>query len=166
MHAVIAMANRLGFEMHQIDIKGAYLNGKLQENKVLYMQHPLGYKSPDAGTRVLCLVKTLYGLKQSGHRWYQKLSSIFLSLRFKQCAVDQAIYFKVVVTKGKLTIVVVHMDDCTIVANTISLIEELKADVKVQGLKGATCTSCMDRSSVCTSRWPFERTSVNRVLTL
>jgi len=127
MHTVIAMANRLGFEMHQIDIKGAYLNSELQDNKVLYMQHPLGYKSPNTGTRVLCLVKTLYGLKQSGCRWYQKLSSMFKSLGFTQCGVDQAVYFKVVVTKGKLTIVVVHVDDCTIITNTICLINELKA---------------------------------------
>jgi hypothetical protein len=66
MCTIIAMANHLGFEMHQIDIKGAYLNGKLQDNEVLYMQHPLGYKSPNTSMRVLCLVKTLYGLKQSG----------------------------------------------------------------------------------------------------
>ena len=126
-HAIIAMANRLGFKMHQIDIKGAYLNSKLQDNEVLYMQHPLGYKSPDAGTRILRLVKTLYGLKQSGRHWYQKLSSVFKSLGFTQCGVDQAVYFKVVITKGELTIVVVHVDDCTIVANTICLINELKA---------------------------------------
>ena len=128
-HTVIAMANHLGFEMHQIDIKGAYLNSKLQDNEVLYMQHPPGYKSPDTGTRVLHLVKTLYGLKQSGHRWYQKLSSVFKSLGFTQCGVDQAVYFKVVVTKGKLTVVVVHVDDCMIVANTICLINELKASL-------------------------------------
>jgi len=125
--AVIAMANCLGFEMHQIDIKGAYLNGELQDNKVLYMQHPLGHKSPNTGMRVLRLVKTLYGLKQSGCCWYQKLSSVFKSLGFTQCGVDQAVYFKVVITKGKLTVVVVHVDDCTIVANTICLINELKA---------------------------------------
>jgi len=125
--AVIAMANRLRMEMHQIDIKGAYLNGELNDNEVLYMQHPPGYKAPDAGTRVLRLVKTLYGLKQSGRRWYQKLSSVFLSLGFKQCAVDQAVYFRVVVHKGELTVVVVHVDNCTIVTTTIRLIEELKA---------------------------------------
>ena len=88
MRTIIAMANRLGMEMHQIDIKGAYLNGELNENEVLYMQHPPGYKDSNAGTRILRLIKTLYGLKQSGHRWYQKLSSIFVSLGFKQCAVD------------------------------------------------------------------------------
>ena len=128
--AVVAMANRLGMEMHQIDIKGAYLNGELNENEVLYMKHPPGYKDPDAGTRVLRLVKTLYGLKQSGRRWYQKLSSIFVSLGFKQCAVDQAVYFKVVKLKGELIVVVVHVDDCTIVASTIRLIEELKAGLR------------------------------------
>jgi len=62
MRAVIVMANCLGFEMHQIDIKSAYLNGELQDNKVLYMQHPPGYKSPNAGMRVL---------SRSGHCVFQ-----------------------------------------------------------------------------------------------
>jgi len=126
-HAVIAMANCLGMEMHQIDIKGAYLNGELNDNEVLYMYHPLGYKAPDTGTCILRLIKTLYGLKQSGRRWYQKLTSIFAKLGFKQCAVDQAVYYRVIVVKGELTVVVVHVDDCSIVTTTISLIDELKA---------------------------------------
>ena len=88
MHAIIAITNRLCMEMHQIDIKGAYLNSELNNNEVLFIQHPPGYKSPDAGTCVLRLIKTLYGLKQSGCRWYEKLSSVFDSLGFKQCAVD------------------------------------------------------------------------------
>jgi hypothetical protein len=41
--------------------------------------------------------------------------------------VDQAVYFRVVITKGKLTVVVVHVNDCLIIATTIRLIEELKA---------------------------------------
>jgi hypothetical protein len=92
--AVIAMANRLRLELHQVDIKGAYLNGVLGPNEVLYMQHPPGYKAADAGACVLHLVKTLYGLKQSGWCWYQKLTSIFTSLGFQQCQVDQAIFFQ------------------------------------------------------------------------
>src|SRR5882757_1569581 len=64
--AIIAMANRLDLLLHQVDIKGAYLNGELNDNEVLYMHHPPGYKPCDAGTHVLRLKKTLYGLKQSG----------------------------------------------------------------------------------------------------
>jgi hypothetical protein len=82
------MANRLCLELHQVDIKSMYLNGELNDNEVLYMHHLPGYKSHDAGNHMLCLKKMLYGLKQSGHHWYQKLSSIFDSLDFHKCSVD------------------------------------------------------------------------------
>jgi hypothetical protein len=127
MHTIIMMANCLSIEMHQINIKGAYLNGELNENEVLYMQHPPSYKDSNASMCILHLMKMLYGLKQSGCCWYQKLSSIFVSLGFKQCAIDQAIYFKVIKLKGELIIVVMHIDNCMIVTSTICLIEELKA---------------------------------------
>jgi reverse transcriptase-like protein len=85
--AIIAMANHLHLELHQVDIKEAYLNGVLNEGKVLYMQYLPGYKSHNAGNHILHLVKTLYGLKQSGCCWYQKLSSIFIQWAWKalQC---------------------------------------------------------------------------------
>src|SRR6266852_8019843 len=92
--AIIAMANHLDLLLHQVDIKGAYLNGELNDTEVLYMHHPPGYKPCDAGNRVLRLKKTLYSLKQSVRRWYQKLSSIFESLDFQKCSVDQAMFYK------------------------------------------------------------------------
>lgn len=93
------------------------------------MQHPPGYKAPNASMHVFHLIKTLYRLKQSGCQWYQKLTSIFTKLGFKQCAIDQAVYYRVVIVKGKLTVVVVYVDDCSIIATTISLIDELKASL-------------------------------------
>ena len=64
--AIIAMANCLDLELYQVDIKGAYLNGMLNNNEVLYMQHPPSYKAQGIGCLMLHLLKTLYGLKQSG----------------------------------------------------------------------------------------------------
>ena len=86
--AIIAMANKLEPILHQLDIKGAYLNRILNENEVLYMVHPLGYKPSDAANCVLHLLKAIYGLKQAVRRWYQKLCEIFISLSYKQSAVD------------------------------------------------------------------------------
>jgi hypothetical protein len=63
--AIITMANKLELVLHQIDIKGAYLNGVLNNNQILYMMHPPGYKLSDAAKYVLCLLKALYGLKQA-----------------------------------------------------------------------------------------------------
>jgi hypothetical protein len=128
--AIIAMANCLNLELHQVDIKGAYLNGELNDNEVLYMYHPPGYKPRDTGTCILCLRKTLYGLKQSGRHWYQKLFSIFDSLKFSKCSVDQAIFYKHNKPKNEVTVVVVHVDDCTIAASNIRLIEEFKAGLR------------------------------------
>src|SRR5712671_1311868 len=124
--AIIAMANRLHLELHQVDIKGMYLNGILGPNEVLYMQHPPGYKTADAGAHVLRLVKTLYGLKQSGRRWYQKLTSIFNSMGFQQCQVDQAVFFKTNAAERATTVVAVHVDDCTIAASSPELVVDLK----------------------------------------
>src|SRR5258707_14734715 len=91
------------------------------------MWHLPGYKSHDAGNRILCLMKTLYGLKQSGHHWYQKLSSIFLSLSFQQCSVDQAIFHKSDKHKKELTVIAVHIDDCTITTTNAHLVKDFKA---------------------------------------
>ena len=54
-------------KLHQIDIKGTYLNGKLNANEVIYMRQLPGYTDPNYPHQVCCLCKTLYGLKQSGH---------------------------------------------------------------------------------------------------
>jgi len=50
-----------------------------------------------------------------------------MSLGFKRCLVDEAIFFKVDAHKGKLTITTMHVNNCTITATCIHLIEELKA---------------------------------------
>ncbi len=59
------MANKLGLVLHQVDIKGAYLNGVLNDDEVLYMAHPPGYKPSDVAKRVLRLLKAIYSLKQA-----------------------------------------------------------------------------------------------------
>jgi Reverse transcriptase (RNA-dependent DNA polymerase) len=127
--AIIAMANCLGLELHQVDIKGVYLNSVLNSSKVLYMQHLPGYKSPKASACVLCLIKTLYGLKQLGHQWYQKLTAIFTSLGFKWCVVNKAVFYKLDVSKGNLTVVTVHVDDCTIAMTCLCLIDNFKVSL-------------------------------------
>ena len=124
--AIIVMANHLNLELHQVDIKGAYLNGELNDKEVLYMHHPPGYKPHDTGSRMLCLKKTLYGLKQSGRRWYQKLSFIFDSLGYLKCSVDQAIFHKQDKARNEVTIVTVHVDNCTIAASNLHLVEDFK----------------------------------------
>jgi hypothetical protein len=73
---ILVIAARLDLELHQIDIKGAYLNGELTPQEVIYMRQPPGFAYPNSTGHVFRLVKTIYGLKQSGRRWYQKFTDI------------------------------------------------------------------------------------------
>ena len=112
-----------------MDIKGVYLNGELNNNEVLYMHHLPSYKLCDIENHMLYLKKMLYGLKQSRCRWYQKLSSIFDSLDFYKCSVDQAIFYKQNKSKNKVTVVAVHVNNCTIAASNLHLIKDFKASL-------------------------------------
>ena len=58
---LFALAAEKDWEIRQIDVKTAYLNGKLDEE--IFMEPPEGYPVPEG--HVLLLKKALYGLKQA-----------------------------------------------------------------------------------------------------
>ena len=68
---LLAFATARDFKIHQVDVKSAFLNSKLEE--VIYMRQPKGFTAKGKEDWVWQLNQTLYGLRQSGHVWYQKL---------------------------------------------------------------------------------------------
>jgi len=82
--AILALMVKNGYKIQQMDIKGAYLNSILKEN--VYMKQPEGY---DDGTGQICeLIKTIYGLKQSGHKWNHKLDTKLKNLSYTRLYSD------------------------------------------------------------------------------
>ncbi len=71
----------------------------------------------------------MYGLKQAGRHWYQTFTTLLSSLAFAQCSVDQAVYYKTNTLARELTIVMVHVDNCTIAASTPRLVTNFKASL-------------------------------------
>jgi len=69
IRAILSIVPAKDLVIQQMDVKGAYLNGILQEK--VYMKQPEGFGD---GTEKVCLLqKTLYGLKQSGREWNKEL---------------------------------------------------------------------------------------------
>jgi len=69
IRAILALAPTHKLIIHQLDVKGTYLNGILREK--IYMKQPKGYSN---GTPHICqLIKMLYGLKQAGREWNLEL---------------------------------------------------------------------------------------------
>nr|GEX19534.1 hypothetical protein [Tanacetum cinerariifolium] len=65
----LAYVAYMGFMVHQMDVKSAFLNGKILEG--VYVQQPPGFKSSEFSNHVCELDKALYGLKQAPRAWYQ-----------------------------------------------------------------------------------------------
>jgi len=56
----MSLAANLDWELHQLNIKNAFLNGDLEEE--IFMRIPPGFEEKG---KVCKLIKSLYGLKQS-----------------------------------------------------------------------------------------------------
>lgn len=79
IRVLLALVPMKNLKIKQMDIKGAYLNGTLQEK--IYMRQPEGFND---GTNQVCeLVRTLYDLKQSGQEWNKEFDSKIKTFAFQ-----------------------------------------------------------------------------------
>ncbi|GJT98452.1 retrovirus-related pol polyprotein from transposon TNT 1-94 [Tanacetum coccineum] len=69
----IANATSKNMTIYQMDVKTAFLNGKLKEE--VYVSQPEGFVDPDHPIHVYRLKKALYDLKQAPWAWYQASST-------------------------------------------------------------------------------------------
>jgi len=60
---LIALASIYKFDIHQMDVKTAFLNGELEEE--IYMHQPEGFVLPNQELKVCKFVKYLNSLKQA-----------------------------------------------------------------------------------------------------
>src|SRR5882757_2638359 len=124
IRAILALAALKGLKIQQMDVKGAYLNSILKEK--VYMRQPEGF---DDGTGRVCqLVKTLYGLKQSGREWNKELDQQLKEKEFTNLKSDPCTYIRR--TKDELEIITVWVDDLLLFTLTERSMSNLKAELQ------------------------------------
>lgn len=129
IHTLLAFAACHDFEVHQLDVKSAYLNGDFEEDEVIYMSLPPGVELTKDKSLVLRLLRPLYGLRQSARHWHKKLLRVLQDrLSMSQCDVDQAVFFRV--EKNSLIAMGVHVDDLTVITSGIELMDEVKTNLR------------------------------------
>ncbi|GJY41857.1 putative ribonuclease H-like domain-containing protein [Tanacetum coccineum] len=75
----LAYASYKDFVVYQMDMKSAFLYGKIEEE--VYVCQPLGFEDPCFTGRVYKVEKALYCLHQAPRAWYETLSTYLLENR-------------------------------------------------------------------------------------
>ncbi|GJX06420.1 putative ribonuclease H-like domain-containing protein [Tanacetum coccineum] len=103
----LAYASFKDFVVYQMDVKSAFLYGKIEEE--VYVCQPPGFEDPEFPDKVYKVEKALYGLHQAPRAWYETLSTYLLDNGFQRGQIDKTLFIKRV--KGDILLVQVYVDD-------------------------------------------------------
>ncbi|GJV82471.1 putative ribonuclease H-like domain-containing protein [Tanacetum coccineum] len=103
----LAYASFKDFMVYQMDVKSAFLYGKIKEE--VYVCQPPGFEDPDFPDRVYKVEKALYGLHQAPRAWYETLSTYLLDNGFQRGKIDKTLFIKR--DKSDILLVQVYVDD-------------------------------------------------------
>ena len=122
MRIIMALTSYFDLELHQMDVKTAFLNGDLKEN--IYMVQPPGFIERGKENMVCKLNKSIYGLKQASRQWFLKFDQVVTAHGFVENKMDDCIYLK---HKGsKFIFLVLYVDDILLASSDIQLLKETK----------------------------------------
>ena len=119
---IMALVAHFDLELHQMDVKTAFLNGDIDET--IYMVQPENFVSGDTKRMVCKLKKFIYGLKQASRQWYYKFHQVIISSGFEMNMVDDCIYHKF--SRSKHIYLVLYVDDIMLATNDIGMLHETK----------------------------------------
>ena len=113
----------LDMELHQMDVKTAFLHGFLDET--IYMEQPEGYVDKTHPEKVCLLKKSLYGLKQSPRQWNNRFDTFMQKNLYVRSEFDNCVYFKEV-KKDEFIYLLLYVDDILIASKNKHSVLELK----------------------------------------
>jgi len=126
IRALLALVPSKRLKVRQLDVKGAYLNGKLTQ--AIYMAQPVGFED-DSG-QVCLLVKSIYGLKQAGRVWNIEFDSAMQKYSYKPLISDPCTY---ILCQGEdFIIITIWVDDLLLFGTLDELIKQTVAQLKAE----------------------------------
>nr|GEU49947.1 hypothetical protein [Tanacetum cinerariifolium] len=119
---LIAIAAYYDYEIWQMDVKTAFLNGYLNEE--VYMEQPEGFVNPKYPNRVRKLKHSIYGLKQASRQWNKRFDDEIKKFSFTQNRDEPCVYLKA--SRSNITFLILYVDDTLILGNIIPMLQSVK----------------------------------------
>ena len=137
---LLAIAAKRRWKIYQDDVPAAYLKSTLKEE--IYMELPTGWEELltrtnkdalgkpicDSDSKIVRLLKTLYGLKQSGREWNQTFATYVKSVGFLQSKEDPCIFRRVDNSQREI-LLGVYVDDILTTGDKIA-VEEFRKQLQ------------------------------------
>ena len=122
IRSLLSITVCLDYEIWQMDVKTAFLNGNLEED--IYMQQPEGFVASEKGNLVCKLQKSIYGLKQASRSWNIRFDQAIKSFGFLQNPDEPCVYKK---CEGKVVyFLVLYVDDILLIGNDGAALSTVK----------------------------------------
>ena len=118
---LLAIVAHYDYEICQMDVKIAFLNGNLTEK--VYMTQSEGFIS-GSGSKVCKLQRSIYGLKQASKSWNIRFDETIKEFGFSQNLDEPCVYKK---TSGSaIVFLVLYVDDILLIGNDVSILQSVK----------------------------------------
>ncbi|KAK8986979.1 hypothetical protein V6N11_055296 [Hibiscus sabdariffa] len=120
---LLAIAAFHDYEIWQMDVKTAFLNGKLEED--VYMTQPEGFVTPENAGKVCKLQRSIYGLKQASRSWNLRFNDAIKEFGFIRNEDEPCVYKKF--SGSIVSFLILYVDDILIIGNDIPTLQSVKA---------------------------------------
>src|SRR6187401_3111038 len=119
---MLAIAAFYDYEIWQMDVKTAFLNGFLKEE--LYMMQPEGFVDPENANNVCKLQRSIYGLVQASWSWNIRFDEVTKACGFIKTYGEAYIYKKV--SDSCVAFLILYVDDILLIGNYVEFLDSIK----------------------------------------
>ena len=123
IRTLLSIAAYYDYEIWQMDVKTAFLNGNLDES--IYMVQPEGFVAQGQEQKVCKLLRSIYGLKQASRSWNIRFDTTIKSYDFEQNVDEPCVYKRVI--DGKVVFLVLYVDDILLIGNDVRILSDVKS---------------------------------------
>ncbi|KAL0439498.1 UNVERIFIED_CONTAM: hypothetical protein Slati_2432800 [Sesamum latifolium] len=125
---LLAIAAWYDYEIWQMDVKTAFLNGFGEEE--IFMDQPEGFTTIGEEQKVCRLQRSIYGLKQASRSWNTHFDKVIRDYDFIKNDYDPCVYKKI--SGSSVAYLVLYVDDILLIGNDVKMLGDIKAWLSTQ----------------------------------
>ena len=119
---LLSIAANLDYEIWQMNVKTAFLNGNLEES--IYMVQLEGFVAKGQEQKVCKLLKSIYGLKQASRSWNIRFDETIKTYGFKQNEDEPCVYK--LIKESSVVFLILYVDDILLIGNDVGVLSSVK----------------------------------------